>query len=140
MVRAFSVNFCQKEKRQNVRPQRMFLFYISLNAGACTAWIGTKNSRSGCKYYCAQSMLETIAKAVHSKKMCLFARNRPSVQSRVIEKFSTFVYVSRRLVGHKNRVKTFANTCTKLQSNRTNEKHAKIDPLDFHWLSLKIDL
>ena len=78
VVRAFSVNFCRKEKRQNVRPQRMFLFYISLNVGACTAWTKTKNSRSGWNYDYKQSVLQTNAKYMHTRKLCLSTCNRPS--------------------------------------------------------------
>ena len=76
-----TVNFGPNQKRQNVRPQRMFLKYKTGNIRACAARIKTKNSRSRCEYHCKQTVLYSTAKTAHAEKMCLSTCDRPALQS-----------------------------------------------------------
>ena len=70
------------ENWQNVRPQRMFSVYVSLNAGACIARIRTNFSTPGCKDDCEQSMIQTNVKSVCTKKLCRYTRNRSATRRR----------------------------------------------------------
>ena len=58
------------EKRQNVRPQRMFLIYVFLNDGAYAVQSRIKLGTPGCKYDCKHRVLYPNAKSAHSKKLC----------------------------------------------------------------------
>ena len=75
----FTVNFCHFRKVKMLDPSGCFECTRPRIAVLVLLGADTKNSISGCKDDCEQSVLQINPKAAHTQKLCPFTRNRLSL-------------------------------------------------------------